>query len=74
MDGHIALPEGPGLGVVPDEALFGTTVASYWGAMAEGRLGQGGPTCRRMTAMQLLQEGRTDEAIDFLESVILTRF
>ena len=29
VDGHIALPEGPGLGVLPDEALFGAPVASY---------------------------------------------
>ncbi len=27
--GHIDLPEGPGLGVVPDESLFGAPVASY---------------------------------------------
>jgi L-alanine-DL-glutamate epimerase-like enolase superfamily enzyme len=28
-DGHIALPQGPGLGVVPDEAQFGAPVASF---------------------------------------------
>ncbi len=28
-DGHIALPSGPGLGVVPDEAIFGEPVASF---------------------------------------------
>lgn len=28
-DGHIALPDGPGLGVVPDEAMFGDPVASF---------------------------------------------
>ncbi|MGP3698873.1 mandelate racemase/muconate lactonizing enzyme family protein [Rhodobacter sp. NSM] len=27
--GHIALPSGPGLGVVPDESLFGAPVASF---------------------------------------------
>lgn len=27
--GHIKLPSGPGLGVVPDESLFGTPVASF---------------------------------------------
>ncbi|WP_166417159.1 mandelate racemase/muconate lactonizing enzyme family protein [Cochlodiniinecator piscidefendens] len=28
-NGHIAVPTGPGLGVTPDEALFGTSVASF---------------------------------------------
>ena len=28
-DGHIKLPSGPGLGVVPDESLFGGPIASY---------------------------------------------
>ena len=28
-DGHIALPEKPGLGVIPDEAMFGAPVASF---------------------------------------------
>jgi L-alanine-DL-glutamate epimerase-like enolase superfamily enzyme len=28
-DGHIALPKGFGLGVVPDEAQFGAPVASF---------------------------------------------
>jgi len=28
-DGHIALPSGPGLGVVPDEGLFTNQVASF---------------------------------------------
>ena len=28
-DGHIALPTGPGLGVIPDESLFGDAVASF---------------------------------------------
>lgn len=28
-DGHIRLPEGPGLGVTPDEGRFGAPVASY---------------------------------------------
>lgn len=28
-DGHIAVPDGPGLGVVPDEALFGAPYASF---------------------------------------------
>lgn len=28
-DGHIALPKGPGLGVVPDAAIFGAPVASF---------------------------------------------
>lgn len=28
-DGHIKRPEGPGLGVVPDETLFGAPVASF---------------------------------------------
>lgn len=27
--GHIQLPKGPGLGVIPDEAIFGAPVASY---------------------------------------------
>ncbi|MWP38539.1 mandelate racemase [Rhodobacter sphaeroides] len=27
--GHIRLPEGPGLGIVPDESLFGAPVASF---------------------------------------------
>lgn len=27
--GHIDLPQGPGLGVVPDESLFGAALASY---------------------------------------------
>ena len=27
--GHIRLPKGPGLGVIPDESLFGAPVASY---------------------------------------------
>lgn len=27
--GHIRLPEGPGLGVVPDDGIFGTPVASF---------------------------------------------
>jgi len=27
--GHVALPKGPGLGVVPDESLFGAPVASF---------------------------------------------
>lgn len=27
--GHIALPQGPGLGVVPDEGIFGAPVASF---------------------------------------------
>lgn len=27
--GHIKLPEGPGLGVVPDDGIFGTPVASF---------------------------------------------
>ena len=29
VDGHIALPEGPGLGVVPDAGVFGDPVASF---------------------------------------------
>ena len=29
VDGHIALPEGPGLGINPDAALFGAPVASF---------------------------------------------
>jgi L-alanine-DL-glutamate epimerase-like enolase superfamily enzyme len=29
VDGHITVPEGPGLGVLPDESLFGSPVASY---------------------------------------------
>lgn len=29
VDGHIKLPDGPGLGVVPDEGLFGAPVASF---------------------------------------------
>lgn len=29
VGGHIKLPEGPGLGVIPDETLFGAPVASY---------------------------------------------
>ena len=29
LDGHIALPKGPGLGVVPDEGVFGSPVASF---------------------------------------------
>lgn len=29
VDGHIALPAGPGLGVTPDESLFGTPVAAF---------------------------------------------
>ncbi|PAP91966.1 mandelate racemase/muconate lactonizing enzyme family protein [Mesorhizobium wenxiniae] len=29
VDGHISLPTGPGLGVVPDESLFGKPVASF---------------------------------------------
>ena len=28
-DGHIKLPTGPGLGVIPDESLFGNPVASF---------------------------------------------
>ena len=28
-NGHIALPEGPGLGIIPDEDRFGAPVASY---------------------------------------------
>ena len=28
-NGHIALPTGPGLGVIPDESLFGDAVASF---------------------------------------------
>lgn len=28
-DGHIRLPEGPGLGVVPDDGLFGAPIASF---------------------------------------------
>ena len=27
--GHIQLPKGPGLGITPDETLFGAAVASY---------------------------------------------
>jgi L-alanine-DL-glutamate epimerase-like enolase superfamily enzyme len=27
--GHIRLPEGPGLGVVPDDGMFGAPVASF---------------------------------------------
>jgi L-alanine-DL-glutamate epimerase-like enolase superfamily enzyme len=27
--GHIKLPNGPGLGVVPDETIFGDPVASF---------------------------------------------
>lgn len=27
--GHIALPQGPGLGITPDESLFGAPVASF---------------------------------------------
>ncbi|TIL83810.1 MAG: mandelate racemase, partial [Mesorhizobium sp.] len=27
--GHIRLPSGPGLGVVPQESCFGSPVASY---------------------------------------------
>jgi L-alanine-DL-glutamate epimerase-like enolase superfamily enzyme len=27
--GHINVPQGPGLGVVPDESLFGAPVASF---------------------------------------------
>lgn len=29
VGGHIRLPEGPGLGVVPDEGIFGAAVASF---------------------------------------------
>ena len=29
--GHISLPQGPGLGVVPDAAQFGAPVASFGG-------------------------------------------
>ncbi|MGV2976581.1 mandelate racemase/muconate lactonizing enzyme family protein [Roseibium alexandrii] len=29
VDGHLNVPAGPGLGVVPDEALFGAPVASF---------------------------------------------
>ena len=29
VGGHIKLPEGPGLGVVPDEGIFGSPVASF---------------------------------------------
>lgn len=29
IDGHIRLPDGPGLGVEPDESLFGTPVATF---------------------------------------------
>ncbi|MGR3615763.1 MAG: mandelate racemase/muconate lactonizing enzyme family protein [Paracoccaceae bacterium] len=29
--GHIAVPQGPGLGVAPDEGLFGTPVSSFGG-------------------------------------------
>ncbi|WP_343212008.1 mandelate racemase/muconate lactonizing enzyme family protein (plasmid) [Aliisedimentitalea scapharcae] len=29
LDGHIAVPTGPGLGVTPDETLFGAPVASF---------------------------------------------
>lgn len=29
VDGHIALPQGPGLGIRPDESQFGQPVASY---------------------------------------------
>lgn len=29
VDGHVALPEGPGLGVNPDAAQFGAPVASF---------------------------------------------
>ena len=29
VDGHLQLPKGPGLGVVPDETSFGAPVASY---------------------------------------------
>lgn len=29
QDGHIELPKGPGLGIVPDTALFGAPVASF---------------------------------------------
>ena len=29
VDGHLRVPEGPGLGVVPDEGVFGAPVASY---------------------------------------------
>jgi L-alanine-DL-glutamate epimerase-like enolase superfamily enzyme len=28
-DGHISLPQGPGLGVTPDEAQFGAPIASF---------------------------------------------
>ena len=31
VDGHIARPTGPGLGVVPDESKFGAPVASFGG-------------------------------------------
>lgn len=29
VDGHIRLPEGPGLGVEPDETIFGAAIASF---------------------------------------------
>ena len=29
LGGHIRLPEGPGLGVVPEEGIFGAPVASF---------------------------------------------
>lgn len=31
VDGHIQRPKGPGLGVIPDETLFGAPVASFGG-------------------------------------------
>ena len=29
QNGHITLPDGPGLGITPDEGLFGAPVATY---------------------------------------------
>ena len=37
-DGHIRLPDGPGLGITPDESLFGSPVASF--ELGQGSQGQ----------------------------------
>lgn len=34
IDGHIDVPSGPGLGVIPDETLFGAPVLSFWGLLS----------------------------------------
>ncbi len=31
VDGHVLLPDGPGLGIIPDESQFGAPIASFGG-------------------------------------------